>query len=161
MISPAYTPFSPSEAAQVLGFSWDEYGSAVARGLLERNVHFDERISAETGMHSLVDVVKCAVLRSGFRPNSFSESAQVDEFLNMICSAWDEAPERFAVLTSEAIAQILENADTLDCDPDRDPGDLRRLRALTAREWVRCYRRLCHFLTCNLSYSPTLGQISG
>lgn len=143
MISPVYTPFSPSEAAHVLGLSWDDYGRAVALGLLEKNVHFDDRISAATGMHSLVDVVKCAVLRRGTRTNSFAESAQVDEFLNTICSVWDDEPERLAELTSEAVAQVLEKTDSLAGNTDRD---LLNLRMLTAHEWVRCYRQLRRFL---------------
>lgn len=57
MLSPQYTPFNGDEVALVLNLSPSDCEKAIRVGVLQRNVHFDARVSQMTALHSMVDIV--------------------------------------------------------------------------------------------------------
>lgn len=159
MLSPQYTPFNGDEVAFVLGLSRFECDFAERMGMLERNIHFDERVSHATARHNLIDVVKFETVRRLGWPK-VDVSALVPEIelgLDLLCALYEDCATVEVLQDQQFLLDMLNEA-SLECShPFEDvvlgfSGDIRR--ALSAA-WANSWRGLSQILRAEaINFAP-------
>ena len=93
-LCPQYTPFNFDEVASVLGVSRFECERAEQVGVLERNIHFDARVSKATAMYSMVDAVKFDTARRLGWPCIDADllAPKLDFGLDILCGIHEDHP---------------------------------------------------------------------
>lgn len=159
MLSPQYTPFNGDEVAFVLGLSRSERDFAEHAGVLERNIHFDDRVSKATAMHNLIDVVKFDTVRQlGWPKVDVSALVPEIEFgLDLLCDFYGDCSGVDASQDQQLLLDMLTEACVGWNQPFEDvtfafSGEIRR--ALSSA-WANCWRSLSQILHSEAArYAP-------
>lgn len=109
MISPQYTPFNAAEVAKALGLSNVQYQESLDSGILLRSVRNEYRCSDVTALHSLVDVVRFAAIRSAGWPNLKTSCVieKIESHLDIICFLIDFGTCSYAWTCPSALAALV------------------------------------------------------
>lgn len=153
MILPQYTPFSAEEVRFVLGMPRGSYARAVSAGELQRSVHFDERISVSTSMHSLVDIVRFDVLheKQWGAPPLVDFFVRCDEWLDALCDLHEELADIEELIAggndTAIMRHLLPEGRQLTFSPELTTwsADLTILFDAVS-SWSYCYRALSDVL---------------
>lgn len=143
MLSPTSTPFNGLEVAGALGLTPLGYRRAVSCGALERSVHFCERVSLATALHSLVDVVRFSVFRGLGWPYSDwrQHTDQIDSCLDAVCWLVESSEDLTLPGNADELSEHL-----LGAIYPYDHDELFWLAPAVAKSWLCSHWRLVDIL---------------
>jgi hypothetical protein len=109
VLSPQYTPFNSDEISFVIKVSHFEREYAEQVGLLERNIHFEDRYSRATAMYSMVDAVKFDSARRLGWPaiDGGSLTPYLDSGLDILCDIHNDHPQSKVMLDRNLLYKML------------------------------------------------------
>jgi hypothetical protein len=159
MISPQYTPFTGSEVRKALRIPPLIYADAVRSGRLQRSVHFDDRVSDATALHSLVDVVRFDLFFPSTKGNPGpGEFERVCEnYLDDLCSLFGDDREVERLTTEGTSFDLIRYFDPIvgELAGRENTGvwaDEATILFDVVESWCQCYRALTVILRADPSY---------